>query len=455
LTKDYEFTVVVAPTSSRRAEPDGLLTKDYEFTASKKDGHARPGQFDLALILDPAYRSATQAELGGASKRRPIVRRWQIPAIVAITAWLAAFEAKAQQAIPNFNSPAPAAPVTPAPAANPLAQRPNAPPPPVCRYPITAQAGEWLVFVQTFKGPQAQALAEELAEILIRDYKLTAYVYDRGYKERMAEWQRYQQVRDQYWDTIEVMKKQGIEPAGTLHFRWVRIPDEFGVLVKRPDRDFKDMTAAKDFLVNDLHKRKPLPDKFATQVSLAPEPENEKHPVKMFNPNMTGYLNPFMTAMVVHNPTTPVIKEQEDPEKTLSFLKRLNESEPYNLLKCKKPWTLVVKVYQGPAVLAPQNQNLLSRWLGLNKSEAEGLSASAMNCHNMAELLRHMKPSFEAYVMHHRSYSILAVGQYDDLNDPNLIANQKALADFKIVDKRTGAALDTLNPTPQPMQIPH
>src|SRR5262249_26091078 len=156
-------------------------------------------------------------------------------------------------------------------------------------------------------------------------------------------------------------------------------------------------------------KKKPPPDRFATSYTFS----NDDPTKERFTQSGTGYLNPFMTAMVVHNPSIPMKSEQADPTKADAFLKELNAGESLRVLKCSKPWTLVVKVYQGQTMLqAPKSPSILSR-LGLAKKEPELLNASAAQAHETAEYLRKMKPSFEAYVMHHRSYSIVMVGQYD------------------------------------------
>jgi hypothetical protein len=361
-------------------------------------------------------------------------------------AWLAIPNANAQQPAP-FPYAAPSGAPTP----NPLAMPTDYPPPPVVRFPVTSQAGDWLICVQTFKGTQSKALAEEMADYLIRDCKLAACIYDRGYKQRFEEWQRVQKIRDQHWDTIDALRKQGIEPVGTsLHFHALSFPDEFAVLVGKPNRPFKDMESARDFLVGDLRKRKVPPEMFCTRVGIAVEVEGNK----TFTPQRSGYLNPYLTAMVVHNPTIALKKDTPDPEKADDFLKELNAGEKFSVLKCSKPWTLVVKVYQGQTVFeAPKSPGLLTR-IGLAKKEPDVLNASGAQAHATAEFLRKMSPSFDAYVMHQRSYSLVTVGQYDSLNDPNLLANQKTLAGLQLSDKSMNRVLETLNPQPLPMKIP-
>ena len=326
------------------------------------------------------------------------------------------------------------------------------------KYAVTPQAGEWLVCVQTFRGTHAQALAEELAEILNgKEYKLVAYLNDRGRKERLEEQARVQKLRDQYWSAVEDLRKTGSEPIGPLRFRHIgTIPDEFAVLVGKPNRPLKDMDAAHDFLVDHVRKLKPLPDRFCSQATFGDDVSGK-------NTKSTS-VNPFALAMIAHNPSIELKKQQDDPDKADAFLKELNSGESYSVLKCSKAWTLVVKVYQGQVTLQDSKSPSLMSRIGLAKKESDALGMGAVKAHQLADFLRHMKPSFEAHVMHSRQYSIVTVGQYDSADDPKLKAAQKTLA--ALVIKGTGTngdgkpdpykdvVLETLNHQPLPMKIP-
>jgi len=341
-------------------------------------------------------------------------------------------------------------------------QAPRAPYSPIegntYKYPITPQAGEWLVCVQTFKDekpdpnrqvrPPARIMAEELAEYLRTEYKLPAYLYDRGRLQRKEEDERIKALRGQYDELLKQMKSQGIEPDERSKFRvrTFEIMDEFAVLVGKPNRNLKDMETARDFL-GDLRKMKPLPDKFSMMAVFADDDANGKK----VNQRGFGYINPFQTALVVHNPSIPLANNQADPTKADAFLKEMNASEEYNLLKCSKSWTIVVKMYQGQAQLQTPKKPSIMAQLGFGKKEPELLNASAAQAHSTAEFLRKMK--FDAYVMHHRSYSLVTVGQYDSPDDPNLMAAQKSLAGMQLKQSKD-VVLETLNAQPLPMKIP-
>ena len=338
--------------------------------------------------------------------------KWRILAMVLTAAGMLATDANAQ---PNLN---PLAPVQPA----------------TYRYPVGPQAGAWLICVQTFKGDNAQQLAEEMAELLIRDkrYALSAYLCDRGGKERLEEQERVHQQRQQYDEWLNQMKSQGVEPS-RRPFRlrtFNNTQEEFAVLVTVPNRPLKDMDDAHDFLVKKVRKLPPPPNKFMSQLNFTKEDPSGKKSDLVSD----GFVNPFQFAMVFHNPTIPIEKQQADPEKADEFLKKLNAGESLSVLKCSKPWTLVVKVYQGQTVLeAPQSPSIMTsvgRGLGLIKKEPEILNAQTAQARATADLLRLLK--FDAYVMHQSTYSLVTVGQYDSPTDPNLVAIQRSLTGLQL-----------------------
>ncbi len=362
--------------------------------------------------------------------------RWQTLAIALVVAGLAAFDCNAQQAAPWLNPPP-----------QPPAQSRD------IRYPVTPQAGEWLICVQTFKGDQAQFLAEQMAEMMMRDYKLPAYLHVRGRKERAEEDERIRKLRQQYDEMFTNLQSQNPETQRRPFRvgRFAKIEEEFAVLVCDA-RGFKTMDAAHDFLPK-LRKLPAPPKEFSSRYEFG---DLDAAGNKM-TPKDNGYLNPFMTAFPAHNPTIPFEKQQANPEIADDFLKKLNANEDLSVLKCSKPYTLVVKVYQGQAVMqAPESPGIMRQFgqaVGLVKKEPEILNAQTAQARATADFLRHMKPSFESYVMHQSTYSIVTVGQYDSPTDPNLVANQRSLAALQIKDA-AGTVLEKLSVEPRPMKIP-
>lgn len=317
---------------------------------------------------------------------------------------------------------------------------------PAYKHQVTPEAGPWLVCVQTFRGPQAQQLAEELADLLIRDFKIPAYLHDSGRKQREEEKARVDKLRDQYRELYLQMEKQGLRTVDGMR-RWrvpdVNIEDEFAVLVGKPNRQLKDMDAAHDYL-KEIRKIKDLPKKFSFKVLF--ESDKKVQPTEAF-------INPFIMAMVAHNPSVRLDSQQDDLTKADKFLKEMNSEEEYSVLKCRKDWTLVVKVYQGPSTLVNAQGPAMPPKFSPSKKDGESyLNIGAANAHYTAEFLR-KSMKLDGYVMHQRTYSIVTVGQYDKPDDPQLLANQKTLAGLQLRDGE-GKVMVTFNAQPLPMRIP-
>jgi hypothetical protein len=155
-------------------------------------------------------------------------------------------------------------------------------------------------------------------------------------------------------------------------------------------------------------------------------------------------VNPFSRAFVVRNPLVPnqtIAKNKPDP-----VLKTLNADEQYSLLKNSKSVTLVVKEYNGSAILQSTKAvttSFMDKLFGSRQGDM--LGAAALQAHETARVLR--KLEFDAYVLHTRTSSIVTVGGFDSRDDPNLARIQKAIITLKIT------ALD-LYTNPLPMDVP-
>ena len=147
------------------------------------------------------------------------------------------------------------------------------------------------------------------------------------------------------------------------------------------------------------------------------------------------FLNPYAQALVVPNPTVPrpplTVAPGLDP-----FVVKLNDGRPYSLLKATKTWTLGVRAYNGDVrVQNPEEENVSIgvKLLGFGKS-GDVLNAGAEQAEQLAKNLREMKggpPDYrplglEAFVLHHRTGSMVTVGQYDSPEDPALHATRRS-----------------------------
>jgi len=303
-------------------------------------------------------------------------------------------------------------------------------------YDVTAAAGPWMILVHSYRGDQAAQLASELVAYLRTRHGLPAYVFNHGADERRQQELDLQRQREQQ---REFLRSIGASPDTRLRLRKIRIDEECAVLVG----GYKDMDAAHDALET-IKKLPAPPDRLMDKVVTAPIQPGPDASAKV---EMTP-VNPFLTSFVVHNPRVPLEKQTNKPD---PFWKDLNAGESYSLLKCPKPWTLVVKSFQGATVIQSHSAPtaLLEKLLGQNS--ADYLDASGKQAHEVATVLReHMH--YEAYVLHRRYDSLVTVGGYDSPDDPQLLQNQRALANLKFA-AHVGPGIEFFA-TPLPMQVP-
>lgn len=266
---------------------------------------------------------------------------------------------------------------------------------------ITPEAGPWLICVASYSGPEAAQKAHDLVQDIRNRYRLPAYVFNRGEKERQAEQERLRQLKSQM-------------PGG--RFRTVRIEDQYAVLVG----GYKDIDSARKAL-DDIKKLKPSDKRLMNVlfggVTTASANSSQKEEAAV------SYVSPFMDAFVVPNPTTV---QERKVERKLDYrlLKELNAEEELSLLKCRQPYTLAVAAFQGLSTITPHDTS--SSFLDKLFSRAgESLSASALNAHNFAEALR--KAGYEAYVLHLKQGSLVTIGSFGSREDPRIQQLQQSL----------------------------
>jgi hypothetical protein len=157
-----------------------------------------------------------------------------------------------------------------------------------------------------------------------------------------------------------------------------------------------------------------------------------------------------MRAMPVPNPT---VKTQRPTEKLdVATLKHMNSEEEFSLFKCRRKYTLVIKQFNLPARAVTRKDSgaggLLDN-IGLGKKSSGHDDYAGENAHKLAEALR--KTKLEAYVLHMKYYSLVTVGGFDSMDDPNLRSMQNLL------ETRLLPKLESLQvfPKAMPMRIPH
>jgi hypothetical protein len=306
------------------------------------------------------------------------------------------------------------------------------------QFAVTPQVGPWMICVASYRGEEARANAEEMCRELRTRYKVPAYLFNRADEERRKEAERVADIREQHKARL---REAGLPEDTRLPVRTIRIEDQYAVLVG----GFKDDVAARKYL-DDIRKLKP----------------SEKLQLTAYVPDGQGKLrpqavNPFQSAFVCRNPMVPAEKADAnagpDPR-----LKEYNAGESFSLLKCPKPWTLVVKSYQGAAVIQSQSasKSVMERMLPFARSGAL-LNANAKQAHEVAEFLKRF--GFEPYVLHTEFSSYVTIGSFDGPDDPRLVQMQQAFVNELNNPKSNVGQLHVIGGVqfmlqPMPMAVP-
>jgi hypothetical protein len=303
-------------------------------------------------------------------------------------------------------------------------------------FPLSPAAGEWLVCAAHYAGADAPELARQVALDLRNRHRLNAFIFNHAAHRRQEQEEEFKKLQERY-------------PGVPIKRRFVRVQEECAVLVGG-FRDFEDASGSLKRV-----KGLPLPELSLGEGKSAydflnlyePDPERKGTTVKR------AKVNPYSNAMVVRN---PLVAAAPKPEVKFDPLwKKFNENEPYSLLKCRARYTLVVKEYAGAAIVpASGGSTGLLSMLGLGKGEQ--LSAAGMQAQKLAEFLGDRRLGFKAYVLHTRTNSIVTVGEFNDLKDPELQRLQQRVAALKFSNNPTGAGSDPIGlmASPIPMEVP-
>jgi hypothetical protein len=292
-------------------------------------------------------------------------------------------------------------------------------------------------------GPNAPVLAVQLAEQIRTKHNMPAYIVNRGRDERRQadeEWARMRQASEE----------QGLPPPRR---RMVRIEEQCAVLIGGPGTGWADIDGASSSLKT--VKRWELPElKLGNGIpayDIMYEPNRnaaggkaEMRPVPV---------NPFTTSFVTRNPTVP--QDARPKSKFDPAWEKFNKHEEYSLLKCPKPWTLVVKEYTGTTVLQTggESSGFLEK-LGLAGSkEGQGITAAGYQAHELADFL-HRLGFKEVYVLHTRTSSIVTVGGFASVQDEDLLKTQDRLARLSFKGANGAPVNLGLFARPMPMEVP-
>lgn len=350
---------------------------------------------------------------------------------------------------------------------------------------LRPEHGHYFVLVKSYSRPArptdtdpglgARELAEGLAAAVRQvDRTVPVYLYEHVSDEMRASAAAAAAARQRanaFLASVEEYRKQSlekglefIEPEMKVRYNTVNYRHQVGVLVGG--------YATEDEAVRALAvvKRWPAPaDVRLLDGAAMVRPVDPDKPDGRTTIERT-FLNPYPQAMVVPNPLSPRPKAQAaaglDP-----FVVKLNQDNPYSLLKAKKTWTLGVKSFAAPVTYSSPGDSpgVVSKKTGKGYG-GEALTAGAGQAEKLAEAIRQMTASeregyrplnLEAFVLHTRYASLVTVGQFDSPDDPALIETRRLLQGiaFQTQDKNRmpvapGSMLSVFGENILPVPIP-
>ena len=174
------------------------------------------------------------------------------------------------------------------------------------KYPIHQQAGVYVITLKSYKGPEAQVLAEELADYVRNSYGLPAYLLDWGTDLREAEEKRIAELKKQHQELVKLNGQENVDP---FRYKTHRMEPEFAVFIGGPKGGWKDDQTALKYL-QELRKKPLPPEKLLDKIASA-APSTDKNNPKGPETNYTP-ISPFTSAFVARNPTLPKVKVEND-----------------------------------------------------------------------------------------------------------------------------------------------
>ncbi len=299
---------------------------------------------------------------------------------------------------------------------------------------VRPEHGPWMILLISYSGPEGPVRARKMVSELRSAYKLPAYVFNYGAEEKRKEFERVKAIIDKQ---KEVLKQNNLPIDQPIRVRHLRIDEHCGVLVGGYPTEAAAIKAREQM-------RKLAP----------PDPSRVDLDLKFIvgedgKGGEAVSVNPFTRAILVHNPTVKVERPAEPEKLDIQALQRMNSEEAFSLLKCKRAYTLVIKQFSTPSVTGPRTDSPSAGfWSSLGfgkKTTGDEIDLAAKNAHELVEGLRRAK--LEAYVLHTKFYSLVTIGGFDGLDDPNLRSMQN------LIVTRLNPAMQGIQPLPQPLPM--
>lgn len=324
---------------------------------------------------------------------------------------------------------------------------------------VKADHGPWMIMVKSYAGEGSRQLAEKMATDIRQTHRTAAYLFERNGEERRAERAKIEAIRKAENDKAQplfTVMDQAKRDAMANGYQFLDDNNKPKIKVPKPYHEapeqwavliggFPSMEAARKAL--DVVRKLPAPkDESLMDRELLGGEQKDPRTGKTEWKSVSNTINPYPLAFVAQNPAMPKTNTDEKA-KLDSFVVELNRGVENNLLTAKKPWTLVVKSYTGLSRTTGHDSGgggVFNK--GIEKNGADVLRATAAEAEQLVKALRNpdFKPrSYDAFVLHHRTGSIVTVGQFDSHNDPLLqqMAEELKGITFEMRDKNQKALL--------------
>ncbi|MFO0946165.1 MAG: hypothetical protein U1D30_09505 [Planctomycetota bacterium] len=259
-------------------------------------------------------------------------------------------------------------------------------------YPLTSNNGPIMVKVASFKGDEAHANANALAEELRKSKGVETYTF------------RFQ-VQGLNNPTKE--EQQAFEERYKVKMRLAALnnpPPENWVVLAGNFESFESRDAQS--MLKKLQKYKPKSIK------------DDAWQITYFDGNSEKKLEkPLVSAMLVPNPLGRSQRPAAIRPETAKLLCSLNDDEPYSIYKLAAPYTICMFEFRGASTLNDEQANRIFEGKKFKAGET-GLQKAAHNAILVTEQLRKM--NVEAYVFHGEFASLVCVGGFQGQDDPEL-----------------------------------
>jgi hypothetical protein len=262
-------------------------------------------------------------------------------------------------------------------------------------YTLTEDNGPWLIMACSFSGDDAKKQANELVLELRKRYKLAAYVYAKKFD----------------FGDEELARRNQVTPGPRRKYASGPGVEEIAVMVGDYEH-IDDATAQRT--LHDLKYARPdclqAKDGKTPSLSLATWRGLQEQARRVLG-SKDQEKGPMGHAFVTTNPLRP--SSYYANKGIDKLVEKINEDNPYNLLKCPGKYTVQVATFHGQVTIDQLKIRDLER---SHNVDGGALAQAGEKAVKLAEALR--AKHYEAYVLHDRYASIVTVGSFNSVGTP-------------------------------------